>query len=105
MRLDLFGIHVLAIRKDDDIFTASCNYQISVRLDESKIARVQPSVFDDFGSFPVVVVIALHQDRTTNPHLADSFVIRRIDADRHSAKRLSNCTDTIRSHGSDCRGR
>ena len=105
MRLDLFGIHVLAARKDNDVFAASCDNQISVCLDESEIPRSQPAIFNGFGSFPNVVVVALHQDGTANPHLADPFFIWRIDADRHTAQWLSDGAKTVRANWSDGRGR
>src|SRR4029077_6084278 len=47
VRLDFFGVDVLAIAEYDDFFLASCEEQIAVRIEVTEIASQKPAIAHD----------------------------------------------------------
>src|SRR5262249_10335204 len=103
MCLELFGIDVLAVRQDDDVFTPACNGEIPFGVDDTEISGVEPSVRDRLGSLLLREVVPCHQYRTPDPDLTDTLFIWRIDMYRHSAKRPADSPDAVLIKRSDCR--
>src|SRR5215831_137339 len=95
MRLQLFRINILPVREDDDVLTSPGYRKITVTVNETEITGSKPTFFDGFRGFLRRSIISLHHDRSSNQHLSYALVIWTVDADGHTAHRLSNCAEAV----------
>ena len=72
MRLDLFGIDVLAVAEDDDVFFAAGDEEVSVGIAIAKVAAAQPSVAIHGGGGVGTLVVAGHDDAAAEGDFADT---------------------------------
>src|SRR5690349_13690148 len=105
MRLDLLGINVLAIAKNDHISAASSYKEIAARVKIAEVASVKPSILQNFGCRVETVVIALHHDGAANQNFTGAvFAVLRIgNADFSTRQRLAHRTEQVLSRGRQAR--
>ena len=98
--LDLFGIDVLAVAEDDDVFLATGDKQIAAGVEIAEIAGMQPAIFEYGGGGVRPVPVALHHDRALDGNFADggSAIFAGLGIDNlsfHAGQRRSDGTDDV----------
>src|SRR5262249_40045200 len=78
VRLEFFGIDVLAVCQHDNLFAAAGDGKISAGIDESEIAGTKPTIFNGISGLFRRAVITLHENGAADPHLSHSLFVRRI---------------------------
>src|SRR5262245_842357 len=95
MELELFRINVLAIRKHNDVFTASSDRKVTLFIDEAEIAGVKPPISYRFAGFFRVAIVTLHQNRPADQHFAHAFIVWIVDSNGHAPNRFADGTETV----------
>ena len=70
--LDFFGVDVLAAAENDDIFLATRDEEVAVRVAVAEVAGQKPSVTKHGGGSVGALVVADHDDAAANRELTDA---------------------------------
>ena len=70
MCLDFFRINIFSIGKNYHVLLAPGDEQIPMLVEVTEIARVQPTIFQYFGSRIGTVPVALHHNGAANQDFA-----------------------------------
>ena len=104
--VDLFhfvGVDVLAAAVHDHVLAAADQEEMSVLVEASQVARVEPAVAQRFRRRLVVAVVAGHDVRPLGRDLADPRGVGVHDADLDSRQGLADAADGNRAvRRSDC---
>src|SRR5438270_12814790 len=73
MRLDLFRINILTVAEDDHVLAAAGDKEVSVSVNVSKIAGVQPPIAENLRRGIRTVVITLHYNWTADEDLSGAI--------------------------------
>jgi len=68
---DLIYINVVAARVDDDIFRAADDVEPPVGVEAPEVARVQPTVLQNFVGRGLIAIVAGHHVGAVHQQLAD----------------------------------
>ena len=82
VRLDLFGVNILAIAQHDHFFFAPGEEEVPVRVEIAEVAGEEPSVAEDCGRRVRTVPITLHYHSAPQRDLANWGTVllwRRVD--------------------------
>ena len=86
-----FGrIHIFAGGGDDNILAMPGDIEVSLRIHEPDVSRVEPSIADSFRGSVRVLVVTLHCARALGDNLSDAVAVRRVDVEFHAFHRLSD---------------
>src|ERR1700736_956988 len=99
VRLDFFGVDVLAIAEYDDVLLASREKQIAARIEVTEIASQKPAITHDGSGRVRPAPVAFHHNCAAQCDFADArtaVLLRRIDnLCLHALQRLSHGADHV----------
>src|SRR5260370_9461328 len=99
VRLDFFGVDVLAIAEYDDFFLTSREKQIAARIEVTEIASQKPAIAHDGSGRVRPVPVGFHHDCAAQRDFANArsaaFLMRVDNFRLHPLQRLSDGADHV----------